>query len=107
MKSKNCAGGIGCVMEERGVKVGVIGQVKNAVPLAPNGNIEEGMQANVKVGETYDAANVCKIEIDLQRIIDMIEHQEIVVLRQENANGDVDPHVQIDEGEILYLPYYN
>jgi hypothetical protein len=37
----------------------------------------------------------------------MIEHQEIVVLGQENANGDVDPHVQIDEGEILYLPYYN
>jgi len=75
--------------------------------LAPNGNIEEGMQTNVKVGETYDIANVCKIEIDLQRTIDMIEHQEIVVLGQENANGDVDPHVQIDEGEILYLPYYN
>ncbi len=26
---------------------------------------------------------------------------------QENANGDVDPHAQIDGGEILYLTYYN
>ncbi len=65
------------------------------------------MHANVKVGETYATANVCKIEIHLQKTINMIEHQEIVVLGQENANGDVDPHVQIDEGEILYLPYYN
>jgi hypothetical protein len=43
------------------------------VALAPNGNIEEGMQANVKVGETYATADVCKIEIHLQRTIDMIE----------------------------------
>ncbi len=82
-------------------------QVENAIALVSNGNIEEGMHANVKVGETYATTNVCKIEIHLHKTIDMIEHQEIVVLGQENANGDVEPHVQIDEGEILYLPYYN
>jgi len=37
----------------------------------------------------------------------MIEDQEIVALGQENANVDVDLHVQIDESEILYLTYYS
>ncbi len=37
----------------------------------------------------------------------MIEDQEIVTHGQENANGDVDPHVQIDGDEILYFIYYN
>jgi hypothetical protein len=54
--------------------------------------------------ETID---VCRIEAKLQRTINMIEDQKIVVHGQENANGDVDLHVQIDGGEILYLTYYN
>jgi hypothetical protein len=33
----------------------------------------------------------------------MIKDQEFVVHGQENANGDVDLHAQIDEGEILYF----
>jgi hypothetical protein len=37
----------------------------------------------------------------------MIEDQEIVIHGQENANVNVDPHVQIDGSEILYLIYYN
>ncbi len=79
MKSKNCACGIEGVMEKRGVKV----------------------------GETFAIADICRIEVKLQRIIDMIEDQKIVVHGQENANGDVDFHVKIDGGEILYLTYYN
>jgi hypothetical protein len=76
MKLRNCAGGIGGVMEEGGVEVGVnCQQVENAVVLAPNKNIQEGMQANVEVGETYAIANVYRIEIDLQRTIDRIENQ--------------------------------
>jgi len=43
MKSRNCASGIGSVMEG-GLEVGVIGQqVEDVVALAPNGNIKEGM----------------------------------------------------------------
>lgn len=95
-------------MEKGGVEVGVIGQqVEDVVALAPNGNIEEGMQANVEVGETSATTNVCRIEIDLQKTINMIENQEIILHGQENANGDVDFHAQIDEDEILYLTYYN
>jgi len=73
MKSKNCASGIGGVMEG-GVEVGVIGQqVEDVVALTPNGNIEEGMQANVEVGETFTIVDVCRIETKLQRTIDMIK----------------------------------
>jgi len=76
MKSKNCVGGIGGVMEERGVEVGVIGQqAEDGLALAPNGNIKEGMQAKVEVGETFATIDVCRIEVKLQRIVDMIEDQ--------------------------------
>jgi hypothetical protein len=52
----------------------VIGQqAEDAIALAPNGNIEEGMQANVEVGETSTIAYVNRIEVELQRTIDMIE----------------------------------
>ncbi len=54
-----------------------------------------------------ETVDVCRIEAKLQRTINMIEDQKIVVHGQENANGDVDLHVQIDGGEILYLTYYN
>jgi hypothetical protein len=65
------------------------------------------MQSNVEVGETYTTANVSRIEIEFQRTIDMIEDQEIVAPRQENANLNVDPQAQIDGGETFYLTYYN
>jgi hypothetical protein len=40
-------------MKERDVEVGVIGQqLKHVIALISNGNIEEGMQAIVEVGET-------------------------------------------------------
>jgi len=37
----------------------------HVVTLAPNGNIEEGMQANVEVGETSVTIDVNRIEIKL------------------------------------------
>jgi hypothetical protein len=44
----------------------VIGQqVEDAVALAPNGNIKEGMQTNVEVGETFVITNVSRIEVEL------------------------------------------
>ncbi len=73
--------------------------------IGSNGNIKEGMQANVEVGETHIISNVCKIEVELQRIINMIQNQKIEVHGQENANGDVDPHAQIDRHGMLYLTY--
>jgi len=36
----------------------------------------------------------------------MIEEQEIVVLKQENANGDAELHAQIEGDDILNLTYY-
>jgi hypothetical protein len=41
----------------------------------------------------------------------MINEQKIVapsaMSKQENANGDVEPHVEIDACDILNLIYYN
>ncbi len=71
-------------------------QAEDAVALAPNGNIKEGMQTNVEVGEASTTIDVCRIEAELQRTIDMIKDQEIVVHGQENANGNVDLHAQIN-----------
>jgi hypothetical protein len=95
-------------MEEGDVKVGVIRQqMRDVVALAPNGNIEAEIQAKVHIKETSTTVNVNRIEVELQKTIDMIEDQEIVALGQENVNGDVDPHAQIDRHEILYFTYYN
>jgi hypothetical protein len=61
-------------MEEGDVEVRVIGQqAKDAVALAPNGNIEEGMQANVEVKETSSTIDVSRIKAKLQKTIDIIE----------------------------------
>jgi uncharacterized protein YhfF len=87
---------------------GMIGhQVEDVVALTPNGNIRDQMQANVGVGETSTTTDVNRIEVEFQKTINMIGEQEIVVLGQENANGDVEIHVQIDGGDILNLTYYN
>ncbi|CAM6010865.1 unnamed protein product [Sphagnum balticum] len=100
--------GIGGVMEEKDIKVRVIGQqAEDVIALAPNGNIEEGVQANVEVGETYATVDVNRIEVELQRTIDMIEDQEIVVPGQEIANVDVDLHAQIDEVKYCTLLFIN
>jgi hypothetical protein len=48
-------------------------QVEDAVALAPNGNIKEQVQANVGVGETSTAMDVTEIEVEFQKIIDMIK----------------------------------
>ncbi len=67
-------GGIGGVMEEGNVQVAMIGQqMENVIALAPNGNIEEGVQANVEVEETFTTAYVKISEVELQRIISMIK----------------------------------
>ncbi len=82
-------------------------QVEDVVALAPNGNIKDQMQTNVGVGETSTTTDVNRIEVEFQKTINMIGEQEIVVLGQENANGDVEIHVQIDGGDILNFTYYN
>jgi hypothetical protein len=56
--------------------------------LASSGNVEEHMQASVDVGEK-STTYVSKIEVELQKLIDMIEEQEIVahttMLEQNNV----------------------
>jgi hypothetical protein len=37
----------------------------------------------------------------------MIQKQEVVVHGYENANGDVEPHVESHGGDILNFTYYN
>jgi hypothetical protein len=74
--------------------------VEDVVTLVPSDIIEEQMQVGENVRET-SAANVDRIEMDLERTILMIEEQENVVLVTlmvgwKNANEDVDPHAHID-----------
>jgi predicted nucleotidyltransferase len=79
--------------------------VENVVPSVPNEIVEEEtMEAGEHVGET-SKGNVDKIEVDLERTILMIEDQENVVitiplLKQENANEDVELHAHIHGGAI-------
>jgi hypothetical protein len=54
--------------------------VENVFALVSNGNMEEQVQANVDVGETF-TTNVNIIEVELQKIIDMIEEQETIALK--------------------------
>ncbi len=51
----------------------------------------------------FTIIDVNKIEVELEKIIDIIEDQEIVAFGQENVNGDVELHAQIDGGDIVYL----
>jgi hypothetical protein len=65
-------------MKEGNVKVVVISQqvetnVEDAVALVPNGNMEEQIQLNVEVGETFATTDVTRIENELQKTINMIE----------------------------------
>jgi len=58
------------------------------------------VQASGDVGEAF-VANADRIEVDLEKIILMIERQENVIptlmLEEENTNEDIEPHAQIDE----------
>jgi CRISPR/Cas system-associated endoribonuclease Cas2 len=78
--------------------------------LASNGNVEERVQASVDVGET-STIDVNKIKVELQKLIDMIEEQEIVVPNATLEQNNVQPHVEIDGGDTLnfifsnYLPH--
>jgi len=68
------------------------------------------VQASVDVGETF-TTYVSKIEVELQKLIDMIEEQEIVVPNAMLEQNNVQPHVEIDRGDTLnftssnYLPH--
>jgi hypothetical protein len=84
--------------------------VKNVVALALSGNVEERMQARVDVGET-SRIDVSKIEVELQKPINMIEEQESVVPNAILEQNNVQPRVEIDGGDTLnftssnYLPH--
>ncbi len=52
--------------------------VEDVHALASNGNMDEQVQANVDVGETF-TANISRIEV--VSIINMIEEQETIVLK--------------------------
>jgi hypothetical protein len=80
--------------------------VKDVVALVLSGNVEELVQASVDVGETF-TIDVSKIEVELQKLIDMIEEQEIVVLDAMLEQNNVQPPVEIDGGDTLNLTSSN
>jgi hypothetical protein len=99
---------MGGVMNKRHLEVEVMGQqasVENVVLFIPSEIVEEEqVEAGENVGET-SKGNVDQIEMDLERIILMMEDQENVIniaplSDQENANEDVDPHAHINGGDI-------
>jgi hypothetical protein len=71
--------------------------------------VQNQMQVGGEIGETF-VANVNRIEVDSEKTILMIGRQEDVipppVLEEENTNEDIEPHAQIDGGDILNL-FYN
>jgi len=76
------------------------------VALASSGNVEERVQASVDVGETF-TTYVGKIEVELQKPIDMINGQEIMVLSAMLEQNDVQCHVEIDGGDTLHFTSSN
>jgi hypothetical protein len=71
--------------------------------------VQEQVQVGRDIGKTF-VANANRIETDLEKTILMIERQEDVVLplmlEEENKIYDVEPHAQIDGGDILNF-FYN
>jgi hypothetical protein len=61
------------------------------------------------IGETF-VVDADRIEADLEKYILLIERQKdvvpLLVLEEENTNEYVEPHAQIDGGDILNL-FYN
>jgi len=75
--------GLGGAMNEEDLETRLMKQqvqvdVEDVGALTLNENIEKQMQVGVDVGET-STTYVNKIEVEFQKIIDMIEEQEIVV----------------------------
>jgi hypothetical protein len=98
---------------EGDLDAGVVGyemqvSIEDVATLVSPKIVQEQMQASGDVGET-SVANADKIEIDLEKVILMIERQENViptlVLEEKNTNEDVEPHAQIDGGDILNFLY--
>ncbi len=66
---------------------------------------EEQVQVNVEVGEN-SIANLATIEIDLQKIIEMIVEQEnVALISKPEEDEHVIGHVEIDASDILILTY--
>jgi hypothetical protein len=98
---------------ERNLEAGVVGQkmqisAKDVVALVVPEIVQEQVQVGGDIGETF-AADVDKIEANLEKAILMIEKQTnvvlILVLEEENTNEDVELHAQIDGGDILNFLY--
>jgi hypothetical protein len=79
---------------------------KDVVALAIPKIVQKQMQVGGDIGEAF-VAYANKIEANLEKTILMIERQEDLVLppmlEGENSNEDVEPHAQIDGGDILNL----
>jgi hypothetical protein len=77
---------------------------KDVVVLAIPKIVQEQVQVGGDVGEAF-VENANKIEAYLEKTILIKEKQENVVLtpmlEKENTNEDVEPHAQIDGGDIL------
>jgi len=83
--------------------------VEDVVTLVVPEIVQEQEQVGGDTGETF-VTNANRIEANLEKNILMIERQENVVpppvLEENNTNEDVEPHAQIDGGDILNL-FYN
>ncbi len=70
-------------MSEEDLETRVIKQVQiiveDVTTLIPNGNIDEQVQTHVDIGET-SMVDISKIEVELQKTIDMVEKQKYIVL---------------------------
>jgi hypothetical protein len=56
----------------------VIGQqVKNAITLAPNGNIKEGMQVNVEVGEKLLLQMSIELKLSCRRLLTLSKTKKL------------------------------
>jgi len=77
---------------------------KDVVVLAIPKIVQEQVQVGGDVGEAF-VENANKIEAYLEKTILIKEKQENVVptpmLEEKNTNEDVEPHAQIDGGDIL------
>ncbi len=66
-------------LETRVIKQQVQIIVEDVTTLIPNGNIDEQVQTHVDIGET-SMVDISKIEVELQKTIDMVEKQKYIVL---------------------------
>jgi hypothetical protein len=64
------------------------------------------VQAGANVGET-SIIDVSKIEVELQKPIDMIKQQEIVAPSAMLEQNIIQPHAEIDGGDTLNFTSFN